>query len=358
MANQPTSMQTAAEKAAAAKYADKEIADQAHRRAHGDGVDWLGLRDGMNKWGLLALFAVGAVFLWVGFQFDWQAGAVVFPSMRDGAGKPNGGWATVANNVAFILAVYFWRRDPGGARNPFVFLVLSTACLAFFSIYTSQTTAADKVRVAVAAHDALEKTIADLDRKIAATEIPSAERAQLALDAALDEAVGSHLTRLGDELEHKLCARYADEEPARLTCQSAIAEEFAADKCRSEPVFDNRMACRRQILRASVDCTQDMKTKVRDNTCDPITSAKSKLKQIADMTAQLKLDRDTRLVDQAKLDAMPPASNVFIQVLSKWPLVGGDLQDTQAKVYVLLGLIFLLTPAFIFAYTLERRKLP
>lgn len=355
MTNQPTSTQTAAEKAAAAKYADSEIAAQAHARAHGDGVDKLGLREGMNKWGLLALMGVGGVFMWVAWQFAWQAGAVVFPSLVDHDKKPIGGAATVANEIAFMLSVYFWRRDPGGWRNPYVYLVASTACLAFVSIYTSQTTAADKVRVAVEAQGALEKTIADLDRKIAQTEIPSAERAQIDLDAALDEAVGSHLTRLGDEREHKLCARAADE-AARLTCQSAIAEEFAADQCRGKPVFDDRMVCRRAILRASVDCTQDMKTKVRDNTCDPITAAKKKLKTIADMTAQLKADHKTRDDDQAKLDAMPPASNVFIQVLSKWPVVGGDLQDTQAKVYVLLGLIFLLTPAFIFAYTLERKR--
>lgn len=340
MDNKPRSTATQAELEGVAKYAaDPRLAAKLERKKYGDGLDRLAWRDGLDDWGsvLLAVFALG-MYCFGELVFQWQAGTVVLPGLKMGDWH-FGGIVAVCNSILFILLVFLYIADGrpffalrGAKGNRWSSAMAGSAALALFAVYTAQTTAADEVRVAVEKREALELKISDLAQKITETNdtMPSRKAATLALERAQDEAVGSHLNTMSDGEAKIMCANVAD--------------------------FEERMTCRQKILRASVDCTQDVSPLVRDAACDPIKSAQMTLARIADLEALQAQRAADKVKAEAELAAMPPVSNLFIRQvadLTKW-----SIPDAQSRTYVLIALLCLFVPAAIFAKVFVRKADP
>lgn len=338
--DKPRSTATDMDNEAAAKLsADPRLRARLERRTYGDGLDKLAWRDGLDDWGsvLLALFAIG-MYVAGELVFQWQAGTVVLPGLKMGSWH-FGGVVAVCNSILFILLVFLFIADGrpffgvlGKKGNRWSSAMAGSAALALFAVYTAQTTAADEVRVLVEKREALERAITDLGVKITQTAdtMPSRKAIELALERAQDEAVGSRLNTVTDGEAKILCADVSD--------------------------FEERMSCRQKILRASVDCTQDVSPLVRDAACDPIKSAQMQLARIADLEALQAQRALEKKQAEDELAAMPPASNLFIRQvadITKW-----SLPDAQSRTYVLIALLCLFVPAAIFAKVFVRKPDP
>lgn len=338
--DKPRSTATDMDNEAAAKLsADPRLRSRLERRAYGDGLDKLAWRDGLDDWGsvLLAVFALG-MYVFGELVFQWQAGTVVLPGLKVGDWH-FGGVVAVCNSILFILLVFLFIADGrpffgvlGKKGNRWSSAMAGSAALALFAVYTAQTTAADEVRVLVEKREALEKSIVDLETKITQTadSMPSRAAVELAMERAQDEAVGSRLNTVTEGEAKIMCADVAD--------------------------FEERMTCRQKILRASVDCTQDVSPLVRDAACDPIKAAQMQLARISALEAlqaQRAIDKKTA---EDELKALPEASNVFIRQIAN--ATSWSLPDAQSRTYVLIALLCLFVPAAIFAKVFVRKPDP
>lgn len=318
---------------------DPRLQGRLEAKRYGDGLDRLSLRYGLDDWGGVTLlaFAIG-MYVFGELVFAWQAGTVVLPGLK--LGKWHfGGLVAVFNSLIFILLVFMYIADGrrffalrGQKGNRWSSAVAGTAALALFAIYTAQTTAADEVRAIVDKREMLEAKVAGLEKEILdqAALIPSRKAAELALERAQDEAVGSHLATISDGEAKILCADVKD--------------------------FAENMTCRQKALRASVDCTRDVSTLVRDAACDPIKMAQIQLARIDDANDQQKLREKAKADAAAELAALPEASNYFIRQIAdmtKW-----SIPDAQSRTYIFIGLICLFVPAAIFAKVFVRKPDP
>lgn len=338
--DRPKSIATDAEHEAAARMSgDPRLREKLDRKRYGDGLDRLSLRYGMDDWAPLiaAVFAMG-MYLVGELPFAWQAGTVVLPSLKTGE-MHLGGAVLVFNSLLFLLSVFLYIADGrpffakrGQSGNRWTLMATGTAALALFAIYTAQTQAADEVRVIVEKRETLEKKATEIEVKITETKdtMPSRRAAELELERAQDEAVGSKLN----------------------TVTAGEAKIFCADVAE----FEANMMCRQKILRASVDCTQDVSTSVRDGACDPIKAAQMRLARIDDME-KLQKERAAELARiEKQLGDLPEASNYFVRQianLAKW-----SVPDAQSRIYIFIGLLCLLVPAAIFAIVFVRRQDP
>jgi len=335
--DKPKSANTEAEIEAAAQLSsDPRLRARLERKHYGDGLDRLALRDGLDDWAGIVLLAFGVAMYCAGeIPFAWQAGVVVLPGLEVN-GWHFGGLVAVFNSLIFILAVFMFIADGrkffavrGGKANRWSSIVAGTAALALFAIYTAQTQAADEVRAIVDKRVTLEDDIRGLEVKIRETNdtMPSRKAAELAMERAQDEAVGSHLNTVTDGEAKILCAKVSD--------------------------FEERMQCKQKILRASVDCTQDVSTNVRDSACDPIKAAQMQIARIDEMETLQALRAADIEKKKAELKALPEASNYFIRQIAdqtKW-----TIPDAQSRVYFFIGLLLLFVPAAIFAKVVVRK---
>jgi hypothetical protein len=299
------------------------LAERERRRQYGDLLDRVGVREGVANGVAAILLAVGFVFAFVGANFAWNAGQVIWPDA-----PVLGGLAAVVNDLGFILFVFcFDETQRPAMKNRWTLPVAATFLLSLFCIYTSQTQAAERVRLQVEKTRGIEASIAKLAATIDGTVIQARRPAELGLERAQDEAVGWGF--------------------------NTISQAEAKRMCAGEKEFEAAMECRQKVLRASVDCTQDIPMEARDAACDPIKLYETRLAQIDEAEANLAADTLKRDGLKAELAAQPKASNVFIESISR--VTGWELQDAQARIYIALGLVFLLIPAIIFAWTLELR---
>jgi hypothetical protein len=340
----PNSASTDAAIAAAGKYAqDPRLAERLARKAYGDGLDRLSLRDGMHDLApmLLLVFAV-AMYAFGEVPFAWQSGQVVLPGLKEW-----GGVVLVANSLIFILLVLLYISDgrpfvgrkakrngvtgeivvPAVSGNRWSIAMAATCVLAVFAIYTAQTTAADAVRKAVEQRAGVEAEIKRLEAEIRDAIIPNRRAAELAREQAQDLAVGAGLNTVTPGEANILCA---DREG-----------------------FEARMTCRQEVLRASVDCTQSTSNLVREQACGQIKVADIQLARIDEEVLKQQL-REQALEKKGKeLDAMPPVSNSFVLQIAD--MTSWSIPDAQSRSYIAIALICLLIPAIIFAKVLVRR---
>lgn len=323
-----TSAASEAEIAAAEKYLDEETAAELRARKHGDALDQLRVRKGVSHTAQLLALVAGVILFCVASVFAWQAGEVVFPSLKLGALRI-GGVPLIVNEVVFVLSVFLSLAEPKGQRikSSWTWLAGVSFLFALFCIYTSQTTAAESVREIVEKEERLEREILQLEVDIEATVIPSKRPTETALTEALNEAVGSGL--------------------------STITEAEAETMCAGAGNSLERLECRQAELRLYVDCAQDISPIVRDATCTPIAAYRAALERIDDMHAQLDAKMALVAEKEAELEALPDASNKFVRDIADFG--GWEIDDAQSRTYIFLGLLFLLSPAVIFAMTLERR---
>jgi hypothetical protein len=347
MMDKPNSAATDATIAAAKKYAaDPRLADRLTRKAYGDGLDRLSLRDSAHDLApLLLLVFAGAMYAFGEIPFAWQSGHVVLPGLREW-----GGVVLVANSLIFILLVllyiadgrpFFARKErrnritgevivPGTRGNSWSIAMAATCVLALFAIYTAQTTAADEVRKAVAQREEVARDVVRLTAEIRDALIPNRRSAELAMEQAQDLAVGAGLNTLTPGEANILCADVAG--------------------------FEDKITCRQKFLRASIDCTQSTSVMVRENACGQIKAAEIQISRIEEEEARQAQRQLDLAAAKAKLDAMPPASNSFVLQIAD--MSGWSIPDAQSRSYIAIALICLLIPAIIFAKVLVRREDP
>ena len=214
-----------------------------------------------------------------------------------------------------------WRTINRFHRNPWAGPLSACALFAFGSIFVSQTNAAEDVKEVVDERDRLQLEILQYRAQLNDPLQPTDARLDVNLKDAQDEVVGWGLNTVPEEEAIAFCAGQAD---------------FAA-----------REECRKQTLRDSIDCTQDIDPRARD-VCNRVTAYRGAIEDRAGWRKQI-------ADNQAAIDNLPDVTNAFIEAIST--ATGWAIDETTSRVYVFLALVFLLVPAWIFARTLKRREI-
>lgn len=303
---------------ALAKYEDAGLAEKRRRRAYGDMLDRIGLRESVDDSDNAVLLACATATLLGALAFAWFAGNTVFPGLTIGVATAKmhwGGLLTAANEIALVWLVKKWRQEKSatGVRrwrdNSWSWLVAASFAFSFTCIYVSQTTSADEVRRIVAKRDALEIEIDNKSRELREFYAPSLIPYQTRLDQALDRLVGWNLNKV----------------------KVGTPEE----------------------LRASVDCAVNLPQLARED-CNQVGMLRAQLQEVEAMhEAKQVLAEETLPGLKADLEKLPDATNAFVQMLAN--ITGWTVEDAQSRFYIALALLLIVPPALIFSKTLERQ---
>lgn len=329
----PKSEKVEAEAEALAKYRDPELAALHREDAYGDALSRSGARRHADDKGEMAALIFAGVMFCGELLFAWFSGAALFPQLQVD-GHRVGGILTGANSCLFIWLVHLYMRDrvPAEegvrsktlnrfARNPWGGPLAACALFAFGSIFVSQTNAAEDVKEVVDERDRLQAEILQYRAQLNDPLQPTDARLEVNLKDAQDEVVGWRL--------------------------NTVPEETAIEYCAGQPDFAAREECRKQTLRDSIDCTQDIDPRARD-VCNRVTAYRGQIEDRAAWRKQI-------VENEAAIEALPDVTNVWIESIAK--STGWELDETTSRVYVFLALVFLLVPAWIFARTLKRRQI-
>lgn len=321
---------------AAARAGNQELAESLDRRRNGDWLDRGNFRQGIDDASQTIILVAGLAMFWGELNFGWFAGNALFPGLLLGEGPTArhwGGLLTCANSVLFVLLVFRWRSEKLTLKESlwsgWFWSMVASAVFALFSVYVSQTNAADEIRVLVEKKETLASTI-----EKETSDLTKARHFQDSLDPIVNKLHGAQDEAVGWSL-------------------NVIDDAKAEDLCTSVIAFKEHMACVAQAKRDSINCTRDVEPKARD-VCNRIELYTTQVAAWrAEDAALMKRETDNNTASK-QLAAMPEASNAFVRTianLTKW-----EIQDAQSRIYVGLAVIFLLLPAMIFAMTLERRS--